>query len=218
MPATRVAVIKPAMYQVRKVRRDTLGSTPIRGTSSTLWLLMPWPPSGPLETTRKVSQGREQADCLPGLRDGPARHLPGPLRAAGQDPLDGLVGELRPGLAAGREGFDDPLGQDLLLLEAAHLRLPAELPVVLPVVRKEDLVERIHVAALGMPWLGLVYTLGVGDHRQHLLADDLRLSRHPDDVAQRLRHLLLAVGAQDLRCRGPQRGRLREELSVDPVE
>jgi hypothetical protein len=36
-----VAVIRPAMYQVMKVRRDTFGLTPIRGTSSTWWVLIP---------------------------------------------------------------------------------------------------------------------------------------------------------------------------------
>src|ERR1700674_376040 len=125
--------------------------------------------------------------------------------------------ELGSGLAEGPEGLNNPLGEQLLLVVAADLRLAAQVPVVLPVV-EEELVESADVARARVAGICSARPLDVGDHAHHLLADDLGIVRHPDDVADGLRHPLLAVGAFDERCLGKQCTGLRKHRRVDAIE
>src|SRR5213079_504684 len=93
-----------------------------------------------------------------------------------------LGAERRSSLSEGSEGLDHPLGEQLLLVEAADLSPAAQVPVMLPVV-EEELVEGADVAAPRMARIGPSWTLDVGDHAQHLLSDDLGVVGHADDVA-----------------------------------
>src|SRR5205809_746571 len=77
---------------------------------------------------------------------------------------------------------------------AAALSPAAQVPVMLPVVA-EELVAGADAAAPRMARIGPSSTLDVGDHAQQLLSDDLGVAGHADDVADRLRPSLLAVGA-----------------------
>src|SRR5438105_10573627 len=113
-----MAVTKAAMYQVMKVRRLTLWPAFIRGNGDSAVI-----PGAPLVPQ---AADRRQIDIIRSAAAG----------ARLQDLLDLLPGQVRAALAERFEGLHDPLGQDLLLLVAADLRLPAEVPVVLPVIRE----------------------------------------------------------------------------------
>src|SRR5438270_670422 len=141
-----------------------------------------------------------------------------PGGAGGQDLLVCLPGQVRAALAERFDGLHDPLGQELLLLVAADLRLPAEVPVVLPVIREEDLVEAVDVAAARMAGLALINALGVGDHAQNLFADHLRRVGHSHHVAERLRHLLASVVAEAARRLGGGALEFRKARLVNTIE
>jgi len=63
--------------------------------------------------------------------------LIGSLGAGIEDVVDLLARQSRASLAEGREALDDPLGEELLLVVAADLSLPAQVPVMLPIVEEE---------------------------------------------------------------------------------
>ena len=83
--------------------------------------------------------------------------------------------------------------------------------------RRVEHVEREEVAVVGLARVLAPRAGRVRHHRHDLLADGLRRLRDADRVAVRLRHLA-AVDAVDLRRRGEERLRLREDLAVESVE
>ena len=112
---------------------------------------------------------------------------------------------------------DDPVGEDLLHVDAAGPRRPLALPQRLVVVAERAL-ELADVADLGPARVGAQDPLRVGDHRHDLLADDLGRGEDVDGVADRLRHLPDAVGAEHGRGLGEDRLRLGERVAVAHVE
>src|SRR5256886_16939517 len=74
-----------------------------------------------------------------------------------------LTRELGSSLAERREPLDDPLGEQVLLVVAADLGLPAPVPVMTPVV-EEELVESANVAGPGKRKCGLVERFCVRHH------------------------------------------------------
>ncbi|MGA7311496.1 MAG: hypothetical protein WBX05_21375, partial [Pseudolabrys sp.] len=112
---------------------------------------------------------------------------------------------------------DDPLGQQLLGVDAAGPRRPLAVPDVLVVVA-EEAVELADVADLGAARVSPQDPLRVGDHRHDLAPDDVGLSEDVDRVADRLAHLPYPVGAQHDRGLGEDRLRLGKRVAVARVE
>src|SRR6476646_6016702 len=112
---------------------------------------------------------------------------------------------------------DDPVGQQLLGVDAPGPRGPLALPDLVVVVPEEP-VELAHVADFWPARIGSQDALGVGDHRHDLAPDHLIAREDVDRVAERLAHLADAVRAQDDGCLGMDRLWLGERLPVPGVE
>ena len=90
---------------------------------------------------------------------------------------------------------DQALGEEALHVGAAGESGALVLPELF-VVGAYQLVQLADVAGLGVPRIALEWSLGVGHRAHHLLGNDGGVAQDVDGVADRLAHLLLAVGAQ----------------------
>ena len=91
---------------------------------------------------------------------------------------------------------DQALGEQALHVGAAGEGGALVLPELF-VVGAHQLVQLADVAGLGVPRVALEWALGVSHGAHHLLLDCLWITQDVDRVADRLAHLLLAVGAQN---------------------
>ncbi len=109
-----------------------------------------------------------------------------------------------------REVLDDPLGQQLLRVDAPGARRALAV-LDLEVVAAEEAVQLADVADLGTAGIGALDALWVGDHAHHEPPDLVRLSEDRDRVAGALAHLAHAIGAEHDRRLGEDRLRLGED-------
>jgi hypothetical protein len=103
--------------------------------------------------------------------------------------------ELVVALAGGGVVGDQALGQQALHVGAAGEGVALVLPELF-VVGAHQLVQLADVAGVGVPRVALEWALGVGHGAHHLLGNHGGVTQDVDGVADRLAHLLLAVGAQ----------------------
>src|SRR5260221_6673560 len=149
-------------------------------------------PSDPNSSGPSVAGVRRQADRFADLGHRVPRYSSGLLATLVQDSGDFMRAQLRSDLTKRTEYLDHALGKEFLLVIAPDLGLATEIPVMLPII-EEELVESADVARSWMAAIGFARPLDVGNHVQHLFRDYLGLIGHANDVANRLRHPLLAV-------------------------
>ena len=131
--------------------------------------------------------------------------------------LVGLGEEFLVALAGGGVVGDQALGQQALHVGAAGEGGALVLPELF-VVGAYQLVQLADVAGLGVSGVALEWALGVGHRAHHLLGDDGGITQDVDGVADRLAHLLLAVGAQNHGSGGEDRFWLWEGVAELVVE
>src|SRR5712691_2149970 len=175
-------------------------------------------PSDPNSSRPSGASVRRQPDRIAHFVHRPSGDGAGALATGFEDGVDLLARELCTPLAERREALDDALGKDSLLLLATDLRLPAQVPVVLPAV-EEEFVEGTDVAGSWMAGVRFAWPLHVGDHAHDLLPNHVRRVGDADDVFEALRHLCLAIGAFDDRgVRVEHDPRLGEHRAIGAVE
>ena len=118
---------------------------------------------------------------------------------------------------ASAEEVDDPLGEQLLGVDAAGSRGPLAV-LDLKVVAAEEAVELADVADLRPARIGALDAQRVGDHAHHQAPDLVRLGEDRDRVAGALPHLPHAVDADHHRGVGEDGLRLGKNGAVAPVE